>query len=136
MSAAPLVAQSPEVGSVLVQLLQWAAAGFKGAATIEGVLDQFARTLEQKAMAPPPPPPPPTPEDQKHLAQAGKAGAEAKKTEKEAALIPPMELAPQGPPMAPGGPQPAAGAGMPPPGGMPPGAMAPPMQPQPMPPTQ
>jgi hypothetical protein len=135
MSAAPLVAQSPEVGSVLVQLLQWAAAGFKGAATIEGVLDQFAKTLEQKAQQPPAPPQP-TAEDRKNEAQAAKAGAEAKRTEKEAALIPPIEIQ-QGPPMTPGGPQPAGA--MPPPGGMPAnaqGPMGPPMQPQPMPPTQ
>ncbi|GAB3773774.1 hypothetical protein GCM10028796_46850 [Ramlibacter monticola] len=136
MSAAPLVQQAPEAGATLVQLLQWAAAGFKGAQTIEGILDQFARSLEAKA-AQPPAPQPPSPEDQKNIAQAGKYGAEAERTKKETALIPPMALPAGGPgggiQMTPGGPQPpqsqpAAGPG----GGLPagPGSVAP-MQPQP-----
>jgi hypothetical protein len=121
MAAAPMVQQSPMTGSFLVQLLQWAAAGFKGGATIEGVLDQFARQLEQQAQQPPAPPQP-TPEDQKNLAQAGKYGAEAERTKKEAALIPPIQLTPGGP--QPPSPQPAGGMGLPP-MGMPPGGGAP-----------
>lgn len=97
MAAAPMVQQSPQVGSFLIKLLQWAAAGFKGAATIEGVLDEAARALAQQAASPPPPPPPPTPEDEKNKASAQKYSAEAEKISKEAALIPPMGAA--GPPM-------------------------------------
>jgi hypothetical protein len=81
MAAAPMVQQDKSTGAFLVRMLQWGAAGFKGAASIEGVLDQAARQLEQAATAPPPPPPPPTPEDQKNLAQAQKAGAEAGKAQ-------------------------------------------------------
>ena len=99
MAAGPMVQQSPMVGSFLIKLLQWAAAGFKGAQSIEGVLDQAAKALEKQAEAPPPPPPPPSPEDQKNLAlagkaksDAGKADAEATRTTKEAALLPPVNL--------------------------------------------
>jgi hypothetical protein len=101
MAAGPMVQQNPMVGSFLIKLLQWAAAGFKGAKTIEGVLDQAARQLEQQAQQPPPPPPP-TAEDRKNDAMAKKADAEAERTTKEAALIPPVGLPPGGP----GGPQP------------------------------
>jgi hypothetical protein len=125
MSAAPIVAQQPMVGSFLVQLLQWAAAGFKGAATIEGVLDQFAKQLEQQAQQPPAPAEP-SAEDRKNEAQAAKYGAEAERTQKEAALIPPMELQ-RMQAFPPGGPQPAAEQG----NGLdaPPGSVAP-MQPE------
>lgn len=107
MAAGPITQQSPLVGAFLIKLLQWAAAGFRGAQTIEGVLDQAAKTLEAQAAAPPPPPPPPTPEDQKNLAaaqesgaKADKASADAARTAKETALIPPISLGtpPQGMP--------------------------------------
>lgn len=96
MASAPMVQQNPMVGSFLIKLLQWAAAGFKGAQTIEGVLDEAARSLQQTAAAPPPPPPPPSASDQKDIAQAKKYDAEAEKTAKETALLP-----------APGAPTPA-----------------------------
>lgn len=83
MAAAPMVSQDPKTGSFLVRMLQWGCAGFKGAASIEGVLDQAARQLEQSAQNPPPPPPP-SPEDQKNMAQAGKAQADAKKSDADA----------------------------------------------------
>lgn len=128
MAVGPMVEKSPSTGGFLVKLLQWAAAGFKGAGSIEGVLDQAAKQLEQAAAAPPPPPPPPSPEDQKNLASAAKSGAEADKTKKEAALIPPIELPPQ--PMPPGQGMPPVGAG--------PGTVAPmaPQMPQPFNPMQ
>lgn len=116
MAAGPMVQQSPQVGSFLIKLLQWAAAGFKGAATIEGVLDEAARALAQEAASPPPPPPPPTPEDQKNIASAKKYSAEAEKTAKEAALLPPM------------GPPPGQGAAMPPEAQAGPPMAQPPMQ--------
>jgi len=137
MAAAPIVQQSPMTGAFLIQLLQWAAAGFKGAKTIEGVLDQAAKQLTQQAMQPPQPKPP-SPEDKKNDAQAAKYGAEAEKTSKEAALIPSPMGMPTPPIMPtnggpqPGGPQPAAGGAMVPPGGLPAGpGSVPPMQPQP-----
>lgn len=140
MAAAPIVQQSPAVGAFLVKLLQWAAAGFRGAKTIEGVLDQAAAQLTQSA-ANPPPPPPPTSEDKKNDAQAAKYAAEAEQTQKENALFPsPMGI--PGPPIAmtnggpqPGGPQPAAGGAMVPPGGLrgAPGTVAPFQPPQALP---
>lgn len=148
MASAPLVQGNPIVGSFLIKLLQWAAAGFKGSATIEGVLDQAAQQLQQQAQQPPPPPPP-SPEDQKHLAQAkeseakaGKAQAEQQRTAKEAALIPPVGGGPAGsmpPQQVPGDPYgPAAGPIVPMRGGPQPmarnGAAGPPNAP-PMPPT-
>lgn len=78
MAAAPLVANAPEMGSFLIKLLQWGAAGFKGSKTIEGVLDQAAKQLDAKAQQPPAHPPP-TPEDQKNLAAAGKYRADTGK---------------------------------------------------------
>jgi hypothetical protein len=123
MAAGPVTKDSPMVGSFLIKLLQWAAAGFKGASTIEGVLDQAAKQMEAQAMAPPPPPPPPTPEDQKNLAQADeskalavKHGAEAERTKKETNLIPPIQFPEPAPPggalpMGPGGPQPGGPGG-------------------------
>ena len=83
MAAGPMVASNPTTGGFLVKLLQWGCAGFKGAASIEGVLDQAAQQLEQAA-ANPPPPPPPSPQDQKTLADAGKAKADAGKSAADA----------------------------------------------------
>jgi hypothetical protein len=137
MAAAPIVQQSPETGAFLIKLLQWAAAGFKGAKTIEGVLDEAARALTQKAQQPPPPPPP-TPEDDKNKAQAAKYGAEAEKTAKETALMPNPLPPPGMPPGGPGGPiQMTAGGpqpGGPQPMGAGPGSVAPfqPQQPAPL----
>ncbi len=93
MAAGPIVAQNPMVGGFLIKLLQWAAAGFKGGKTIEGVLDQAARQLEQQAQQPKPTPPP-SPEDTKNLAQANKYSAEADRTAKEAAMMPPVGMSP------------------------------------------
>lgn len=127
MAAGPIVQQNPQVGVFMMKLLQWAAAGFKGAKTIEGVLDEAARSLQQQAQQPPQPPTP-TAEDRKNDAAAQKYGAEAERTSKEAALIPtPPGAIGGGAPitMTPGGPQP----GGPHPIGAGPGS-APPFQPQ------
>lgn len=140
MSAAPIVQQSPQVGSFLIKLLQWGAAGFKGGKSIEGVLDEAARSLEQQAQQPPAPPQP-TAEDEKNKAQAAKYAAETDKTKADTAKtavetqviaqqngIPiPAAMLPQ-PPMpqgmpGPGGPMPPQG----PPQGMPQPANALPM---------
>jgi hypothetical protein len=121
MGAGPMVQQMPEIAPFLMKLLQWGAAGFKGAKTIEGVLDDAARQLQQKAQQPPPPPQP-TPEDQKNLAQAKKFGAEADRTAKEAALMP--QPVPMGTALAAHGLPPGAGADMP--GGHPDVSLIPP----------
>ena len=60
-SAAPLLEQSPEAGPVLMQLLKWGLAGFKGSNQIEGVLDQAVAAMVKKmqdAAANPQQPPP------------------------------------------------------------------------------
>jgi hypothetical protein len=126
MAAAPIVQQNPAVGAFLMKLLQWSAAGFRGAKTIEGVLDEAARQLTQSAQQPPAPPPPPTPEDRKLDAQAAKANADAARTAAETALIP----SPGGGMFAPGGPQPAGGL---PALGAAPGSVVPMQPPMPMP---
>lgn len=83
MAAGPMVQQSPAIGAFLLKLLQWGAAGFKGSKTIEGVLDQAARALEQQAQQPKPPAPP-TPEDRKDDASAVKSQADAERSKAEA----------------------------------------------------
>jgi hypothetical protein len=158
MAAGPVVSQSPMVGSFLIKLLQWAAAGFKGATSIEGVLDEAAKQMADQAAAPPPPPPPPTPEEQKHLAQADKAKADAGKAQadtgksqadaartaaethriqKESNLIPPLNIQPEGPMMGvnglPTGSVPGA-FGMPAAIGAAPGTVPPMLPPQALPP--
>jgi hypothetical protein len=138
MSAGPIVSSNPQVGTFLVKLLQWAAAGFKGAKTIEGVLDQAAKQLEQQA-AKPPAPPQPTPEDRKDDAAAKKSAADAQRALAEAAKVQqetiliggmPGGMTPGGPPGGPmPGPMPAPGGvppGMPPPNGGPPPGGPPP----------
>jgi hypothetical protein len=84
MAAGPMVQQNPMIGSFLIRLLQWGAAGFKGSKTIEGVLDDAAKQLEQQAQKPPEPKPP-SAADQKDTAQAGKYGADAEKAKADTA---------------------------------------------------
>lgn len=60
-SSQPIVASAPWAGPFLLQMLQWAMAGFRGGATIEGTLDQMvvaARQAAQQAASQPPPPDP------------------------------------------------------------------------------
>jgi hypothetical protein len=119
MSSGPIIQNSPQMGSFLLKLLQWASAGFKGAKGIEGVLDDAARQLEQQAQTPPQPKPP-TPDDQQKTAQAAKYTAEAQKTQAETALLPkpiPLPGVPGVPNMSP--PTPFAGTGMAMPGAHP-----------------
>jgi len=122
MAAAPMAAQNPTAGVFLMKLLQWGTAGFKGAASIEGVIDQAVAQMEQQANKPPAPPQP-TPEDQKNLATAEKNKADAVKTGEEAKALNLQNRAVASvvPELAPPGPRPAGGMpGFP--HGMPPGA--------------
>lgn len=136
MAAAPMAQQAPAVGGFLIKLLQWAAAGFRGAKTIEGVLDEAARQMTQQAQQQAQQPKEPSPADVKDKAQAGKYDAEAERTKKESALIPPLGGPPLGTPAqmgmpqaTPGGPQPQSPQpGFKPLGGAP--GTVPPMQPQ------
>jgi hypothetical protein len=54
----PLVQQEPGAGPYLMQVLQWATAGFRSARTIEGVFDKAANAINEKLQQPAPPPPP------------------------------------------------------------------------------
>lgn len=57
-SSAPLIAESPESAPMLMAMLQWGLAGFKGADEIEGVLDQAIEAsmkgLQEKEQNPEP----------------------------------------------------------------------------------
>lgn len=60
MQAAPLFAQAmgPQGMATLLEIIKWAIAGFRGASTIEAVLDQAVDAAKQMASQPKPPPPP------------------------------------------------------------------------------
>jgi hypothetical protein len=60
-SSQPIVQGAPWAGPFLLQMLQWAMAGYRGGASIEGTLDQMVvaarQAAEQAANQPPPPDP-------------------------------------------------------------------------------
>jgi hypothetical protein len=60
-SSAPIIQGAPWSARYLLQMLQWSMAGFRGGASIEGVLDQMVvqadQAQQQAANAPPPPNP-------------------------------------------------------------------------------
>jgi len=62
-SAVPAVENAPELGPLLFAMIKFSVAGFKGAAEIEGIIDQQLAALVAKAANPEPPKP--TPEEQK-----------------------------------------------------------------------
>lgn len=68
-SSAPLMQAAPWSGPYLLQMLQWAMAGFRDGASVEGVLDQMVLTA-QRALAAPPPPPQPDPAMQTAMVKA------------------------------------------------------------------
>lgn len=82
-SSAPLVQQEPAAAPVLLRLLQWGMAGFKGSQDVEGVLDQaitqINRALEQKAQNPQANPP--SPEEIKAQMEQQKQQFEMQKTQ-------------------------------------------------------
>jgi hypothetical protein len=64
-SSAPITQGAPMMAPFLLQMLQWAIAGFRGGATIEGVLDQMVTQAQQAVMQAANQPPPPDPEVEK-----------------------------------------------------------------------
>ena len=58
-SAEPLMASNPQATPILLQLLRWMVAGFKGAQEIQGVLDQAVKMATLTAKNPPPDKPDP-----------------------------------------------------------------------------
>lgn len=80
-SAVPAVQETPELGPLLLAMIKFSIAGFKGAAEIEGILDQQLAALTAKAQNPQPPKP--TPEEQKAQAEMQKMQMEAEIKERE-----------------------------------------------------
>jgi len=70
-SAIPAVENAPELGPLLFAVIKFSVAGFKGAAEIEGIIDQQLAALVAKAQNPEPPKP--TPEEQKMQLEQQKA---------------------------------------------------------------
>lgn len=58
-SAAPLMEQNKQATPILLQMLRWGLAGFKGAQEIQGVLDQAIKGATQEAQKPEQPKPDP-----------------------------------------------------------------------------
>lgn len=84
-SSAPIAQMFPGASSVLLQLLKWGLAGFKGSREIEGVLDQGIAQIQkqQQASAMNPQPPQPSPEQIKATAEQQKQQAEAQRSSQE-----------------------------------------------------
>lgn len=76
-SAQPLMQAMPQSVPYLLQTIQWAMAGFKGSAQIEGVLDQAIAKAQEAAAQPPPPP---QPDPRMEVAKI-RAGAEAQRAQ-------------------------------------------------------
>lgn len=59
--AAAAIEGEPRIAPLVLQTLQWAAAGFKNGRVLEGILDQAVndtmQELQKQAQQPPPPPP-------------------------------------------------------------------------------
>jgi hypothetical protein len=126
-SASGMVEKFPGTAQSMLQIVQWVASGFKGAKSIEGVMDQALAALAAD-QAKPKEPPPPTPRDKKDLANAQAAHADAKKKFADAAKVlaelglpveAAFQLPPQYDPTAPAAPPgaPLPGAPAPPAGG-------------------
>jgi hypothetical protein len=118
----PLVEKTPGATPYLVQILQWAASGFKSAKQIESVFDQMLTAI-QVDLATPKPPPPPTPEDIKDIATADKNIASSARERIEGAakavefgINPELAMIPPPPSqmMPPGGTNPRPSVGGPP----------------------
>jgi hypothetical protein len=91
-AAAPLAERNPGIAVPLMKITQWAGASFRTGRTIETVIDQAIRQMEQAAAAPPPPPPPPSPKEQSEIVrnegQAALSFAKAEQTKVDTALAP------------------------------------------------
>jgi hypothetical protein len=78
----PMIAQAPDMAPILLGLLKWAVAGFRGARDIEGMLDKSLDQLERKARQPKPPAPP-SPEQIKMQAEQQKMQMEMQQSQQE-----------------------------------------------------
>jgi hypothetical protein len=80
----PLIQMDKGSAVFLIQILQWAATGFKAGSQIESVLDQALTSMQQNLMKPPPPPTP-SPEDLERISKTDQNIADAAATRVEAA---------------------------------------------------
>lgn len=69
-SATSLIGAAPSAAPILIQMLKWGLAGFKGATTIEGALDRYLRSVEEALSQPQEPQPNPKIEEINAKAQA------------------------------------------------------------------
>lgn len=83
-AAIPAVQESPELGTLLMAMLKFSVAGFKGAAEVEGILDQQLSALIAQANQPQEPQP--SPEEQKAQAEMQKMQMEAQLKQQEAVM--------------------------------------------------
>ncbi len=81
----PLIQMNPGSATFLIQVLQWAATGFKAGSQIESVLDQALASMQQ-TLSQPKPPPTPTPEDLERIAKVDQNIADAAATRVKAAV--------------------------------------------------
>jgi hypothetical protein len=82
-SAAPLVELDQSATPVLLELLKWGLAGFKGSKEIEGVVDRAVRMAQEAAAKKAAEPPPPSPEEIKAKAEAEKTQMEMQMKDRE-----------------------------------------------------
>jgi hypothetical protein len=75
-AAQPLIDKYPTTAPTLLEMLKWTMSGFKGASTIEGVLDKAIAGLQQN-----PPPEQPNPAEQKAKAEQAKAQGQAQQVQ-------------------------------------------------------
>lgn len=80
-SAVPAIEQVPELGILLMSMLKFTIAGYKGSAELEGVIDQQLGLMQQKAQQPQPEEP--SPEQQKAAAEKEKMAMEAQIKQQE-----------------------------------------------------
>lgn len=83
-SALPAATQYPEMAPMLVAMLKFSLAGYKGAAEIEGIIDNALQALMAQAQNPPPKEP--TPEEQKMELEKQKAELKSQSDQQKAAL--------------------------------------------------
>lgn len=76
----------PEMGPILMELMKWGLAGFKGSQEIEGVVDKGVQALQQKIQAAKNQPPPPSPEEIKAKAEQAKHEREMQRDAQKAQL--------------------------------------------------
>jgi hypothetical protein len=80
-SAVPAVEQNPNLGQLLLSLMKWTITGFRGAAEVEGILDQQLDAVVQAAQNPQPKPP--SPEETKAQMEQQKMQADMQMEERK-----------------------------------------------------